>query len=220
MSHAGRLTESSATTTCLQEATRPIAVSSPPTLGCPPAADATRFSTYMSARDNGGRSAPDETAHGEASGQREFRPAQQVVGRREVTDQAPTSLVRRNGSRMMPARAAAGRAVRGVEQQTMAFRTSEQPQATTNDGGSYDNTETLEVVEIALQNAIQKLNATETSDVTNLRRANNTRLQTALRTLGVDNFACNADRIWWIREWRRQRAARTPQDPRNRLSAT
>ena len=172
----------------------------------------------MSARANNGRTTPNETACGEANGPREFQPAQQEVRRREIGDQALTSIVRSNGPRMMPARASAGRAVREVEQQAMAPRTSGSRILTnaTNDEGSDNNTESVEEAEAALQNAIQQLNATETSDETNLRRANNTSLQNALRRLGSGKFASNADRV--VTPAHREGPARPPQPPVRHLN--
>ena len=62
-------------------------------------------------------------------------------------------------------------------------------------------------------------NDTETGDETNLRRANNAALQTALELLGAHIFASNEDMMWWQQEFRRQSIARAPRDPRTRRTA-
>ena len=59
------------------------------------------------------------------------------------------------------------------------------------------------------------LGDTDTSDETNLRRANNSALQTALQILGAHNFASNDDRQWWIAEHYRQACLRASQDRRS-----
>ena len=69
-------------------------------------------------------------------------------------------------------------------------------------------------------NVQRRTEETGTSNEINLRRTNNSALQTALQILGAHNFASNADRQWWIAEHYRQACSRAPHDSRNRRSAS